>query len=115
MTISIDNPDNYKQVLATIKARVTQSQYEALKAVNRELIQMYWDIGRIIVEKQAQFGWGENIVERLSKDLHLAYPGIRGFAVRNVRYMRTFYLTYKADAKLQSLIAEIGWTHHLKI
>ncbi|MBF6612289.1 MAG: DUF1016 family protein [Chloroflexi bacterium] len=111
----IQRTENYRSFLEALKQRVTRAQYEALKAVNRELIALYWDIGRIIVEKQAQFGWGEGIIERLAKDLQIEFEGVAGFSVRNLRYMKRFYLTYKDDTKLQPMVAEIGWTHNLII
>ena len=112
---NLERSADYTRVLESLKQRVTQAQYEALKAVNRELIALYWDIGRIIVEKQAQFGWGERIVERLAKDLQVEFEGVAGFSVRNLRYMKSFYLTYRDKPKLQPMVAEIGWTHNIII
>ncbi|NWJ96793.1 MAG: DUF1016 domain-containing protein [Chloroflexi bacterium] len=113
--MSIDKLDSYVEFLKAVKERVRQGQYAALKAVNKELITLHWDLGRLIVETQQKYGWGESVIEHLAKDLKLEFEGERGFAVRNLRYIRSFYLTYCDDEKLQSLIAEIGWTHHLKI
>jgi hypothetical protein len=81
----IQRTEDYRSFLEVLKQRVTSAQYEALKAVNRELIALYWDIGHIIVEKQAQFGWGEHIIERLAKDLQIEFEGVAGFSVRNLR------------------------------
>src|SRR5437868_5232480 len=75
--------DDYKIVLQTLKERIAQAQQTALKAVNRELIGLYWDMGRIIVEKQAQLGWGKSVVDHLAKDLRVEFPGIRGFSAQN--------------------------------
>lgn len=113
--MDIELSENYKQVLQAVKARVQQAQYAALRAVNTELIQLYWDIGRIIVEKQAQHHWGDNIVEQLAHDLQVEIPGIRGFSLSNVWRMRSFYLTYKDTPKLAQLVREIGWSHNVVI
>jgi len=76
---------------------------------------LYWDIGRIIVEKQEKLGWGKSIVEILARDLQLEFPGIKGFSARNLWNMRTFFKTYKDDEKLQTLSAEITWSHNVVI
>lgn len=106
---------NYKTFLKDIKERILLAQYEALKAVNKELISLYWDIGKKIVEQQDKEGWGKAIVERLSKDLQKEFPGIQGFSVQNLWYMRQFYLTYKDNEKLQPMVGEISWTKHMVI
>lgn len=102
----------YIEFLKAVKDRVQQAQYAALKAVNKELISLYWDLGRLIVEKQAQHGWGDNVVNRLSKDLRVELPGMSGLSPQNLWYMRKFYLTYKDNQKLQQLAGEIGWSHN---
>ena len=108
-------PRDYPQTLEEIKNRVRAAQYEALKAVNRELVALYWDIGRIIVRRQQEQSWGKSVVERLAADLQQEFPGIAGFSARNIWYMRRFYLTYHESSKLQPLVAEIGWSHNLII
>lgn len=111
------NPtDNtYKAFLEQIKEKVYQSQYQALKAVNQELIALYWEIGKAIVEKQGQQGWGRSIVESLSADLQKEFPGSKGFSSQNLWYMRQFYIEYKDNAKLQPLVGEISWSKHLVV
>ncbi len=105
----------YVQFLSSIKERIRKSQYEALKAVNKELIGLYWDIGKMIVERQKKYGWGKAIVENLAKDLQKEFPGIRGYSVQNLWYMRQFYMEYYEKTKLQPLVGEISWTKHLII
>jgi predicted nuclease of restriction endonuclease-like (RecB) superfamily len=108
-------PTNYQELLIEVKERIRSAQYTALKAVNHELISLYWDIGRLIVDRQQTAGWGKSVVEQLAQDIQSEFPGISGFSVRNLWNMRNFYLTYSQDAKLQPLVAEIGWTHNLVI
>ena len=105
----------YGSLLGEIKQRIRSAQYEALRAVNKELISLYWDIGRLIVERQQGETWGKSVVEQLSQDLQAEFPGISGFSPRNIWRMREFYLTYHANEKLTTLVAEISWSHNLMI
>lgn len=105
----------YKTLLKEIKDRIHKAHYDALKFVNKELINLYWDIGRSIVVKQNELGWGKSVVETLAKDLQSEFPGIHGFSARNLWNMRTFYLTYKENQKLQPMVAEISWTKNVVI
>ncbi|MEW6739229.1 MAG: PDDEXK nuclease domain-containing protein [Nitrospirota bacterium] len=105
----------YKTFLKEIKERIYKAQYDALKAVNKELINLYWDIGRSIVAKQEKLGWGKAIVETLAKDLQKEFPGIQGFSSANLWRMRNFYLTYRLNEKLAPLVREISWTKNVII
>ncbi|MBD2344236.1 PDDEXK nuclease domain-containing protein [Anabaena subtropica] len=107
--------DDYRNLLMEVQQRIRSAQYEALKAVNREMINLYWDIGQMIVIKQQDASWGKSVVEQLAKDLQAEFPGISGFSVRNIWNMRNFYVTYSQKEKLQPMVAEIGWTHNLVI
>ncbi|MHC4945194.1 MAG: PDDEXK nuclease domain-containing protein [Planctomycetota bacterium] len=100
----------YKGLLKEIKERIHSAQYAALRAVNKELLNLYWDIGRMIVERQKGMTWGKSVVERLAADLRKAFPGIRGFSGQNLWYMRQLYKTYCENEKLQPLVGELGWT-----
>ncbi|OUL20557.1 hypothetical protein BV378_29545 [Nostoc sp. RF31YmG] len=113
----MSNPisDDYIHLLMEIKQRIRSAQYEALKAVNREMINLYWDIGQIIVTQQQGASWGKSVVENLAKDLQAEFPGISGFSARNIWRMRDFYLTYHSKEILPPMVAEIGWTHNIVI
>ena len=106
---------SYAGLLTEIKQRVRSAQYAALKAVNRELIGLYWDIGRLIVERQTGRTWGKSVVEHLARDLQAEFPGIQGFSASNLWRMKLFYETYAASKKLAPLVREIGWSHNLII
>lgn len=108
-------PNDYNHFLIEIKERIRSAQYEAMKAVNKEMIQLYWDIGKRITEKQKALGWGKSVVETLSKDLQKEFPGVQGFSARNIWYMQQFYSEYQGNEKLQPLVAEISWSKHLAI
>lgn len=112
---SFGTPEDYVHLLAEVKTRIRNAQYEALKAVNRELVGLYWDIGRMIVERQTDARHGSAIAERLAGDLRSEFPGISGFSRRNIFYMREFYVLYHNDDRVQPLVAQIGWSHNLAI
>jgi predicted nuclease of restriction endonuclease-like (RecB) superfamily len=113
--MAIEVTEDYRSLLVAVKHRIRAAQYEALKAVNRELMALYWDIGELIVTRQEIAGWGKSVVEQLAKDLQVEFHGMAGFSARNIWNMRSFYVTYRTNEKLQPLVAEIGWTHNLVI
>ncbi len=106
---------DYHSFLSEIKKKIRNAQYEALKSVNKYLISLYWDIGKMIVEKQNISGWGKSVVENLSKDLHTEFPDLKGFSARNLWNMKVFYEEFSSNEILQPLVAEISWTKHLLI
>jgi predicted nuclease of restriction endonuclease-like (RecB) superfamily len=108
-------PNNYSQFFIEIKERIRVAQYDAMKAVNKEMIQLYWDIGKSLSEKQEELGWGKSVVEALSFDLQKEFPGMQGFGARNIWYMQQFYNEYQGNEIPQPLVAEISWSKHLVI
>lgn len=128
-------PD-YAAFLAELKGRIATARIGAARAVNRELILLYWDVGRGIAEKQQTHGWGDSVVERLARDLSQLFPGLRGFAARSLWNMRRLFQAYGAAefettapaagmaaatsredclGKLRQAVAEIPWGHHLLV
>ncbi len=107
--------NDYQHFLIEIKQRIREAQYSALKAVNKELIHLYWDIGKAIVEQQENSVWSKAIVQNLAKDLQKEYPEIKGFSPQNCWYMRQFYAHYKDNKKLQPLVGEISWSKNVII
>ncbi|MEW6368335.1 MAG: PDDEXK nuclease domain-containing protein [Acidobacteriota bacterium] len=108
-------PSGYGQLLGKIKERIRSAQYEALKTVNKELVTLYWDIGRMITERQAAGSHGDAVVKRLAADLQTEFPGVAGFSWRNLFNMAEFYVEYRDSPRLQPLAATIGWAHNLGI
>ena len=110
----------YKTLLIDIKQRIRKAQTKAILSANSELISMYWDIGKMLVEKQKVAGWGAAVIPRLSKDIHNELPEIKGFSERNIVYMIRFAREYgtsilqQAVAKLpdQALLTGIPCCHH---
>lgn len=111
--IGIKNMSSYIAFLQKIKKQIQQAQIKASLSINHELIKLYWNIGKEIVARQEEDGWGKSIVEKLSKDLHTEFPGMKGFSPRNLWNMRQFYAAYKDHKNLQQLVAEIPWGHNL--
>ena len=102
-------PDkNYLDFLNSIKDRIVSAHITAARSVNSELISLYWDIGRGIVEKRKELGWGESVVEKLSKDLQKDLPGITGFSARNLWDMKRFFESYSSPEFLRQAVAELG-------
>jgi predicted nuclease of restriction endonuclease-like (RecB) superfamily len=112
---SLGKPQDYPRLLTEIKERIRSAQYEALKAVNKELVGLYWDIGRMIVERQDAEGWGKAVVEQLAADLRTEFPGVGGFSASNLWRMKAFFEAYTGLEKLAPLVREIGWSHNLAI
>lgn len=119
-------PAGYKRFLVDLKTRIRAAQIKAAISVNRELIQLYWDIGRGIAERQAKEKWGTAVIERLATDLQKAFPDMKGFSARNIWFARSFYLAYTQQVKkvkqavseldgvnLPQLAAEIPWGHNI--
>ena len=108
-------PPDYSALLLAVKQRVREAQYRALQQVNQQQIQLYWDLGRLIAERQQQHGWGKSIVETLARDLQAEFAGVSGFSASNLWRMRTFFLEYQNDEILAPLVREISWTHNVLI
>lgn len=115
-TITPPASRRYQDFLRDIKTQVAQSRLGAARAVNRGLIGLYWSLGKMIVERQEDLGWGSAVVDRLSTDLRNEFPDMAGFSPRNLWYIKSFYETYcAAPAFLQQLVAEIPWGQNILI
>lgn len=106
---------NYISFLNTIKSKILSARIRAYRGLNRELIKLYWDLGKTIVERQKQHGWGQSIVEKLAKDLQSEFEGREGFSANNLWRIRNFYLAYVGNPKLAQLVQEIPWGHNVVI
>src|SRR5579864_1288467 len=92
-------PADYSALLVDIKNRIRTAQIRASLSVNRELIQLYWDIGHLIVERQRVQGWGRSVVEQLAADIQKGFPGMAGFSPQNIWKMRGFFLAWTAEVR----------------
>lgn len=102
--------NKYKSLLENIKQEVLNAQYKAIYAVNRELMFMYWHIGKIILDNSQ---WGNKFIDNLSIDLKMEFPEIKGFSVRNLKYMRKFAEEYQDFEFVQQVVAQIPWGHNI--
>ena len=109
-----DVPDElgYGELLADLKSRIRAAQVRAAAAVNREMVGLYWQIGRAITERQAREGWGARVVDRLATDLRGEFPEMRGLSRTNLLYMRAFADAYPEEAIVQQLVGQIPWGHN---
>jgi|GEM_PF-3487387 len=103
----------YRLFVLQLKGKITLARVHAARSVNRHLIRLYWDIGKGIVEKQPIHGWGQSVVEDLSRDLPKALPSLRCFSAANLWAMRRFHVEYTDASFLQQLVEELPWGHHL--
>lgn len=107
--------DDYKSFLQSLKERIAAAQIKAALAVNRELVLLYWQIGREILQRQKTLGWGAKVIECLSKDLHSNFPEMKGFSPRNIKYMRALAQAYTSEEFVQQVVAQIPWGHNVRI
>ena len=107
MTLAIP-PADFARFLAELKERIRVARIAAARSVNHELISLYRDIGKAIAEKRAEAGWGDAVVDKLSRDLKREFPGTHGFSPRNLRRMEQFYLSYSTPAFLTLAARELG-------
>ena len=115
-SIALTNtPDGYNSWLKDLKVRIHTAQQKASLAVNRELISLYWQIGRDILDRQAEQGWGAKVIERLAHDLRIAFPQMKGFSPRNLKYMRTFAEAWPNLEFVQAVLAQLPWYHQIAL
>lgn len=114
MTTS-DITTSYSQFLQALKHRIRSARTRAALAANRELVLLYWQIGRDILERQEREGWGAKIVERLAKDLRAEFTDMKGFSPRNLKYMRKFAEAWPDEQFVQQLVAQLPWGHNVRI
>ena len=108
---SVPDTRDYQSLLADLKTRVRSAQVKAALSVNRELIQLYWEIGRSILAAQDREGWGTRVIDRLAGDLHHEFPEMKGFSPRNLKYMRRLAEAWPDPSIVPQLVAQIPWGH----
>lgn len=108
-------PDGYTDWLAELKTRIHTAQQRAALAVNRELVLLYWQIGRDILERQSREGWGAKVIDRLAHDLRIAFPDMKGFSPRNLKYMRSFAQAWPDADFMQAVLAQLPWYHQIAL
>lgn len=97
----------YENILSDLKTQIQEFQLKEAIAINKELVGLYWRIGKIIIEKQEKNGWGTKIIEKLAKDIQSAFPGIEGFSRTNIFRMRAFYTAYQTSPPTGGLFKDV--------
>jgi predicted nuclease of restriction endonuclease-like (RecB) superfamily len=108
-------PDWYPELLASVAAHVSTGHRRAVSAANAELLMTYWSIGKEILGRQHEEGWGTRVVDRLSADLKTRFPSAKGFSPRNLKYMRAFATAWPDRTTVQRSIAQLPWRHHIAL
>ncbi len=103
--LSVDK--QYKKWIVELKDKIRTTQIKAAMTVNRELLNLYWELGREICEKEQKANWGEGLIDQLARDLSAAFPGVKGFSQRNLFYIKRWYLFYNYSEKVPQVVAEI--------
>lgn len=106
-------PSDYGQWIQSIKDRVRIAQLRTMVAINVELMLLYWDIGREILDCQKREGWGSKVVQRLAADLAAEFPCAKGFSLRNLKYMRAFADAWPDRGFVQQVVAQISWGNNV--
>lgn len=107
------NNNQYKSFLQNLAEHIQTARLKAVLSVNQQMIQLYWEIGRFILQQQSEEGWGTKVIDRLSKDLRLRFPDMKGLSARNLKYMRKFAAAYPNFTIVQPVVAQISWTHNI--
>jgi predicted nuclease of restriction endonuclease-like (RecB) superfamily len=108
-------PDWYPELLASVAAHVSTGHRRAISAANTELLRAYWSIGKEILGRQHEEGWGARVIDRLSTDLKSRFPTAKGYSPRNLKYMRAFAAAWPDRTIVQRSIAQLPWRHHIAL
>ena len=108
-------PKDYAGTLSDIKNRIQRERLRTVLAANSAMVLLYWDIGHVILGRQNQSGWGAKIIDRLSADLQEAYPDMKGFSPRNLKYMRAFAAAWPRKPIVQRVIAQLPWRQNIAL
>lgn len=108
-------PADYARVLAALKDRITRERLRVTLSANSAMVMLYWDIGRMILERQAQAGWGAKVIDRLSQDLGRAFPEMHSFSPRNLMQMRVLAAAWPDRAIAKQLVSQLPWGHIVRL
>ncbi len=108
-------PRGYAETLARIKRRIQEARLRVVLAANSAMVLLYWDVGRVILERQQHQGWGARVIDRLSADLREAYPEMQGLSPRNLQYMRAFAAAWPGRAIVQRVVAQLPWRQNIAL
>jgi len=111
----VDPPEGYGEWFVDLKSRIRVARQRAARAVNSELLTLYWGVGRDILERQERQGWGARVIDRLAHDLREAFPDAKGYSPRNLKYMRAFAAAWPGVEIVQGPLAQLTWYHQIAL
>ena len=111
----VELPGGYAELLGEIRQRIQTERLRTVMAANSAMVLLYWDVGRLILERQEREGWGAKVIDRLSTDLREAYPDMHGLSPRNLKYMRAFAAAWPDRQFVQRVIAQIPWRSNIAL
>ena len=106
-------PKDYIETLNLIKEKIILAQQKAVISTNINMLDLYWDIGNILLNKKEKAGWGAKIIQNLSRDITSNFPGSKGFSSRNLEYMSQFAKTYDNYASIKDFLSKVSWSHNV--
>lgn len=109
---TVESPNDYQNCLLDLIQIIRQNKSKAIAAVNEQWLRTCWEIGKIIEERKALYGWGAGVIENLSRDLKAQFPNERGYSVRNLKYMMRFYNEFPEIR--QPLAAQLSFSHFVE-
>jgi predicted nuclease of restriction endonuclease-like (RecB) superfamily len=112
---ALESPAGYAEALAEIKGRIQSERLRAVMAANSAMILLYWDIGRLILDRQQRQGWGARVIDRLSADLRADFPDLTGLSPRNLLFMRSFAAAYQESEMVKQLVSQLPWGHIIRL
>ncbi|WP_289642039.1 DUF1016 N-terminal domain-containing protein [uncultured Dubosiella sp.] len=107
--------DSYLEFIEKIKKEIQKQRVSVVMNANTSMIILYWNIGRAILKKQQEEGWGTKVIDRMSKDLKTAFPEMSGFSPRNIKYMRKFAQCWEDEKIVQRVVAQIPWRTNISL
>jgi len=108
-------PHDYVLMLEELKTRIQEERLRVVLSANAAMVLLYWDIGRVILDRQQREGWGAKVIDRLSADLRQAFPDMQGLSPRNLKYMRAFASAWPKRQIVQEVLAQITWYHNIAL
>jgi len=108
-------PPDYAELFADLRGRIAQEGVRVVIAANSAMVLLYWDIGQVILDRQAAQGWGAKVIDRLAADLQRAFPEMKGLSPRNLKYMRLFAQSWPDRQIVQQAVAQLPWSHNLML
>lgn len=103
---------SFQEITSNIKNAITRTQLEIMTDANKKLVNLYYNIGKMLEENSS---WGNKFIDNVAMDLKMSFPNLKGFSVRNLKYMKTFYNEYKDDEEFVQLVAQLPWKHNITL